>query len=112
MLSRANRLARKDDIANVSKGRGERNEYISLKFLANGLTCSRFAFVISSKAIKKASKRNLIKRRAREIIRVNLDGTKKGYDIVIFFSYRSQELGYNELHANILSLLSRARLIK
>lgn len=43
---------------------------------------SRFGFIISTKISKKAVIRNKLKRTMSEVIRVNLDKIKRGYDIL------------------------------
>ncbi len=111
MLSRPYRLSKKDGIARVIKSRGAKNPYLTLKFLKNGLGRCRFGFVVSSKLVKKAVYRNLIKRRAREIIKKNIGRIKTGYDIVFIFSGGLEGVGYEILERELLSLLTESDLI-
>ncbi|OGF82381.1 ribonuclease P protein component [Candidatus Giovannonibacteria bacterium RIFCSPLOWO2_01_FULL_46_13] len=111
MLPKPHRLSRKDDIEQIAKGRGVKKEALLLKFSKNGLKESRFAFIIPSKKIKKATERNLVKRRARNIIRKNLKNIKGGSDILFIFSANALELDYAGLEKELLSALSLAKLL-
>jgi len=110
MLPSKRRLSREDDIRALFGGRGARSEYASLKFRKNSRQESRFSFVVPSKNIKKATLRNLLKRRARAIVWKNLLKIREGYDILFLFSAKAGALDYNLLEGEILSLFSRAGL--
>ena len=101
MLAKSNRIP-KEDIAKTVKKKGSGDKFFTVKFSQNALGSARFSFVVSSKILKKATERNLLKRRAREIIRRNLENIKKGYDIVFIFSKEALELSYKELEEKIL----------
>lgn len=81
------------------------SEYFFVKFTKNHSNKSRFAFIVSSKNIKKAVGRNLLKRRAREIIRKNLDKIRKGHNISFTFSAKAKNLDYNLLEKEIAKVL-------
>jgi len=81
MLPLQNRLKKKKDFERVFKGgRGYQEGFLFLKLLKNGLTVSRFGFVVSQKISKKATLRNKIKRRIREAVRKALPNIKPGFD--------------------------------
>lgn len=111
MLPKNFRLARRDDISRALKANGLKNVYFSLKILKNNLAKSRFGFIVPKHAIKKTTSRNLIKRRAREIVRKNIGKIKKGYDVLFIFSGRSAGAPSKILEEEIFSEFSKARLL-
>jgi len=84
MLSSINRLKKKKDFEIVfKKGKGYKENFLYLKIVGNKLKTSRFGIVVSKKFSTKATLRNKIKRRLRELIRIKLPNIKKGIDGVI-----------------------------
>lgn len=82
MLPRFYRLRSPDDFSRVYQGgRSKANRNLVCYKRENGLSYSRFGFSLSRK-FGKAHKRNLYKRRLSEIIRLNINHFKPGYDIV------------------------------
>lgn len=113
MLFRKNRLNRKKDFERVIKnGKGKKDRYLAIKFLENGLDYSRIGFVISRKIVKKATRRNLIKRRLRECFRKILPETKKGLDIVIFSLEGIDKLDFSQIKDNLENILQESNLLK
>ena len=117
MLKKNLRLTKKKDFEAVaSQGQAYYSPVLMLKSLKNKLAYSRLGFVVSNKVSKKASSRNLIKRRIREIIRLNLSKIKKGYDIVIIVSpkiidQQGKVLKYQEIEKYLMTVLKKAKLI-
>ncbi len=72
-----------------------------MRFLANNLAASRVGFVVSARAVKKAVGRNLLKRRAREIIRKKIKSFKKGYDVLFIFSKGAAVLSFRGLEKEL-----------
>ncbi|MCX6806560.1 MAG: ribonuclease P protein component [Candidatus Berkelbacteria bacterium] len=85
------------------KGQTRKSENITLRFFENHKQTSRFGFVVSKKAISKATKRNLIKRRSSEIVRNISDKIKSGYDYVLIFK---KEIEFQELEKEIKEILN------
>lgn len=71
----------------------------------------RVGFVISVKIHKKSTKRNLLKRRMREVIRLNLDKIRQGIDLVILTKPGSVDLEYVEVERDILFALKKTGLL-
>lgn len=87
MLKKLHRLSKNKDIKAVLKsGRTYYSPYFMLKLKKNDLDILRFAFVISTKISKQATKRNLARRRLSEIIRLLLPQLKTGFDCAILAS--------------------------
>lgn len=86
-------------------------EHFSFRFTPTpGVTKSRFSFVVSAKVSKKATERNLLKRRGYAILKKN-SGLEKIPVAGVFFAKRdSTRLSYNTLEQEINSLLAKARI--
>lgn len=59
------------------------SDLLSINFLANRLSFSRLGIVINRKIEPKATKRNKIKRRFREVSRKLYERLPAGYDVII-----------------------------
>ena len=69
MLQRIDRLTEEKDYALLAKSRKSVfSKLLGLKARENSLVRSRFGVVVSLKVSKRANKRNLLKRRVREIL--------------------------------------------
>ncbi|MBN1326000.1 ribonuclease P protein component [Candidatus Falkowbacteria bacterium] len=117
MLKKINRLTKKKDIGALMKhGKPVYFLFLIIKYKQNSLPYPRFAIVVSTKVSKKATKRNLIKRRISEIVRLNLAKIAKGYDIVVIVSPKIiNNLGktatYEEIEKNLLGAFKKVKLI-
>lgn len=113
MLPAKNRLKKSAEFDKVYKGgRFFGIKFLNFKFKENNLAVSRFGFVVSLKVHKKSTKRNLLKRRMREVIRLNLDEIRPGYDVVISAKPGSAGMEYQDVEKNILFALGKIELIK
>lgn len=113
MLQAQNRLAKKRDIERVFKtGRSVFLGDLGLRFCLNGLNQSRFTVVVSLKVHKKANKRNLLKRRLREIIRREIGPQLRArVDGLILTRKGLLELEFGALKELTIQLFIKARLI-
>jgi ribonuclease P protein component len=117
MLRRKYRLSKDNDFKKFSKvNRAVYSPIFILKFINNQLPVSRYGLIVSSKVSKKANKRNLIRRRLNEIIRLNLDKIKKGVDVLIIISPKiinnqGKVMGYQEIENNLLNALRKIKLL-
>lgn len=82
-----------------------------MKVRENALPYSRFGVVVGLKVHKKAVKRNLVKRRLREILRLNLPKIKPGYDVMVMTQPKSVETEYAALETQVLSCLKKVGLL-
>ena len=85
------------------KGRVVKGRFVTLRLLENPEAIPRFGIVIRAKTIKKATKRNLIKRRLTGIIRSRLFKIKPGFDFVFIIK---EETSFKELEEDIKRLLN------
>ena len=112
MLQSQNRLRRSDEILAVIKGgRVSKQDSFLVRFRKNNLQLARFGFVVSAREVKRATRRNLLKRRAREIVRKKMQNIKKGHDILFVFNKKAAALKSSELEAVMIYSLSAAGLL-
>jgi len=76
------RLGKKEFKEVLEKGQTIRTSYLVFKYLKQGLPYFRLGVLISKKVSKKATERNKIKRRIREIVRLNLPEIAEKLDMV------------------------------
>jgi ribonuclease P protein component len=98
-----------EDFARVharSKWIGDR--IAGLKSCPNDFSCSRYGFIVS-KRVGGAVVRNRVKRRMREILRVQ--PLKPGMDIIVSARPPAADADYETLGASVKSLLARAGLL-
>ncbi len=72
---------------------------------------NRYGFT-SAKKIKHAVDRNRIRRRLKEIIRLNECKIKKGYDLVFMARINAVEADYKTLEKSFFKVLKRSNLFK
>jgi len=112
MLAKANRLTKQKDIENVlKKGKTKFAKSLGVKYIKNDLYITRTAFIVSTKISKKATKRNRLKRKLREIIRQEAQKIKKGYDFIVLTKKEALEQEYKELEKELKGLLKTIKLI-
>ncbi|WP_312700346.1 ribonuclease P protein component [Sedimentibacter sp.] len=77
----------------------------------NNFGFNRFGFT-AAKKIKKAVHRNVIRRRLKEIVRLNEYNLKEGYDIVLMARVNAAESDYKDLEKSFNKLIKRKNLLK
>ena len=115
MLTQKNRFHGHGSLRYLYKnGSAVRSSMITIKYIYNPKRKnSRFTVVISKKVVKSAVRRNYIRRRIYEIIRLELPTLKDNYDVaVMVFSAEAYSADHQELTTLIKSLLSQATLYK
>lgn len=73
--------------------------------------CNRVGYTVGKK-LGHAVVRNRVRRRLREIYRLNESAFKRGYDIVVVARSRAVESSFQELTASFLRLAKRAGLLE
>lgn len=77
----------------------------------NNLARTRFAFVVGTKVTKKATERNLIKRRMREVVRKIVVDIEPGFDVALVAKKGIVEISFSELEGQLLGLLKEMKLL-
>lgn len=95
-----------------SKGRKVFGKYFIIRYLPNLDKNCRFGIIVSNKISKKATARNKIKRRVREIIRKNLDNFGQNYDMIITVMSPVAELDFAGTMAELEAGLRKAHIIR
>lgn len=112
MLPRERRLRQTRDINRVySRGRFGGGSQLSAKAMANGLSGSRAAVVVSKKISKKAVVRNRIRRRLASLLAETWQHIAPGYDIVITVREDLSQLPADDLKTQLSAALSRCGVV-
>lgn len=113
MLPKQNRLKKKKDFEKVFKeGQGFKEDFLFLKFAKNNLKKSRFGFIVSKKFSKKATLRNKIKRKLREIIKMKLAKIKEGFDIILVINPGLEQKDFWEMEEAVNRILAKAKVLE
>ncbi|MDP3985400.1 MAG: ribonuclease P protein component [bacterium] len=111
MMSREHRLSSRTEFDRIWKrGRVVYGSFLALRFLENNVKTPRFGIVVSLKVSKRATKRNLLRRRIREALRTQFLPNIKNYDIVIMTKAEALTKSYKEIKEELERLLHRAKL--
>lgn len=109
MLKRIYRLSKQKDFKDIFKnGAFFSGPKLSLRIRKNNLSFSRFAVVAGLKISKKAVERNRLRRQIWEILRTNINGIKKGFDIVIITKISLLNQKYRQIESEISEIFKKA----
>lgn len=93
------------------RGSSAANAYLVIYCRKNGSEENRVGMTVSAK-MGCAVRRNKIRRRLREIYRLNEEKFLPGYDIVVVVRTRGMEADYKQLQKAYLSLAGRMGLLR
>jgi ribonuclease P protein component len=112
-FSKEERLIKTKDFRKVYRdGRSYKAGFVVLRLLRNSASINRVGFSISARSIKRAFRRNRMKRLFRESYRKNKKILKKGFDIV--FVVRKDfkaSFSYPEAEGLFLDLIKQAGML-
>lgn len=94
-----------------NKGKSSANRHLALYCRRNNLKLNRVGITVGSK-VGNAVKRNLIKRRLREIYRLDEDKFLRGWDMVIVARSASAFADYHQLRASLFDLSEKLKLFR
>ena len=94
-----------------NKGKVSASQCVAIYCRRNGMPGNRFGVTVGTK-IGGAVQRNRIRRRLREIYRLNEDKLSPGYDIVIVARMRSRYAEYKEIESSVLYLFGKLNLVR
>jgi ribonuclease P protein component len=95
----------------LKKGRGYRVENLVLKILFKEKE-KKFGFLLSKKIFKKATQRNKIKRRLREVLRAKIEEIKDGVRGVFIPLPGIEKIEFKRLKMIFERLLLKSKLLK
>ncbi len=109
MLSKEFRLRKKEDVDQVyRKGKSVSVSELAFRFLPNDLESTRIAVLVGKKLSNKANQRNRVRRRLREVARLNLSKIPAGFDLLIIArDLKLREINFGDLTKLFLSVASR-----
>ncbi|MFA5340744.1 MAG: ribonuclease P protein component [Clostridia bacterium] len=93
------------------KGKYFSGKYLTLNLLENICARNRIGISVSRKSYKSSVKRNLYRRRIKEILRTGNFNLKRGYDMVFVVRKTEEIPKYHEIEKEIVDLLDKAKLI-
>ena len=112
-MHKIHRLRANADVERLRReGRSLAHPLLVLSVLPNELECSRFAFAVGRR-IGKAARRNRIKRRMREAVRLRLqsDQLAAGWDVLLIARRPILDASFQQVDEAIGLLLRRANLV-
>ena len=92
-----------------SKGKSVASQYIVIYAKHNNQPSNRIGITVSKK-VGGAVQRNRVRRRLKEIYRLNEDKLNTGYDIVFVARVNSRYAKYRELENSVLSLCKKLKI--
>jgi ribonuclease P protein component len=110
MIPRTLRLPRQRIDYLFRKGKKLGNDSFTIRFIPSfklEKPVNRFCVVISSALEPLAVKRNLLRRRIYEIIRLNQKTAPAGLDVIIIGKKPLTKLGFDRISANLTTLLKK-----
>ena len=108
-LKRDKSLKRNSDFRRLySKGKSAVNSHLVVYSMPDSDGLSKVGFTVSAK-LGKAVARNRIRRRLREIYRLN--SIKPGYDIIVVARSKCVDAEYHEIESAYLDALSKLNLL-
>ena len=93
-----------------NKGKSAASQYAVVYCRRNGKKDNRLGVTVSTK-LGGAVIRNRIRRRLKEIYRINEEKLVSGYDIVVVARMKARYSGFHELESSVLSLLKKLKIM-
>ena len=93
-----------------NKGKSAAAHCVVVYCRRNGKSGNRFGVTVSTK-LGGAVQRNRVRRRLKEIYRLNEEKLLPGYDVLIVARMRSRFAGYREIESSVLSLFRKLKLM-
>lgn len=111
MLPKEHRLTKEKDFENVFKnGVSFFTKILGIRYAKNNLNITRCGIIVSQKISKKATARNKIKRRLREILRFYINDIISGYDLIVLTRAEIADKEYEKIFKDLEYILKRTGL--
>lgn len=106
------RIRKNMEFKNIYKvGKNYWNRNLVLYVRKNGLNETRVGYTITKK-IGNAVTRNKMRRRMKEIYRLNFHNIKEGYDLIFIAKRSIVNISYDELESSMIHIMSISKLLK
>lgn len=113
MLPQIHRLIKEKDFKILARrGKSFFIKELGIKYLKNNLTHPRFGFIVSNKIDKRATVRNKIKRRLREIVHQNIKRVKPGFDFLFLTNPEIKNLDFWQIKEKLEEILEKLKLFQ
>lgn len=117
MPPKTSRLTKDKEFENVFNppaggGRSNYDKMMGVRAIRNDLEANRFGIIISSKASKKATVRNKIRRQIREIVKKRIDQLVPGHDLVFICLAGIVGKSFKEIENSIDGHFKKLKLFK
>ena len=113
MLAKTYRITSDGDFKKIfSSGRNFGGDVLMLKVMKTSRPVARFAFVVSTKISKRATVRNLIKRRMRAVVQKNISLFIVGVDVVVMAKVKAVGMSYVELEKGMMQMFGKVGLLR
>lgn len=93
-------------------GKSWSGAYFIIKAMKNEKKTSRFGFIVNNKTDNRSTVRNRIKRRLREIVRLNLVKVKDNIDFLVIVNPRAKDKTKDELEREFFLLMNKLGALK
>lgn len=93
-----------------NKGRVFSNNLLILYIIENKKENNRVGFIVSKK-VGKSVVRNKIRRRLKEIYRLNYNSIKKGYNLIIISRKSAVNTSYKDLEKSMQNLFKKSKIL-
>jgi ribonuclease P protein component len=111
-MEKKHRIRKDMEFKKVYKvGRNYWNRNLVLYVSKNKLDNTRIGFTLTKK-IGNAVTRNRVRRKMKEICRLNLNNMKQGYDLVFIAKKNTVNLSYDELEKSMIHILGISKILK
>jgi len=94
-----------------NKGKSAASKYVVVYYARNNSAVNRLGITVSTK-LGGAVQRNRIRRRLKEICRLNESALHKGYNIVIVARHGSRNAKWMDIESSVLYLFKKLGLVK
>lgn len=111
-MEKKHRIRKNMEFKKVYKiGKNYWNRNLVLYVSKNNLDNTRIGFTLTKK-IGNAVTRNKVRRKMKEICRLNFNNIKEGYDLIFIAKKSTVNLSYDELEKSIIHILKISKTLK
>mgnify|MGYP001100720286 CR=1 FL=1 len=96
----------------LKEGSKQTGDFLYIKFLNTPLLSNKaLAVFIPKKSFKKATQRNLLKRRVKYAVLGFLNQIKPGFGIIVFIKNNNKDFNYQDLKKDLIKVFKKSGII-